>query len=135
MKFLNKKMLLVINRMAIELAGGTSAQGNNVRPGMNLGFVEQIHVNEIFGTPIYENIYHQAGAYMFHIVKNHAFIDGNKRTGLAAAITFLGLNNIVFAPFDEDHVFDFVMEVAAGQNEPDVVIPKIANWLKELSLQ
>jgi death-on-curing protein len=135
MKFLNKKMLLVINRMSVELSGGASASNSNIRPGMGLGFVDQIYENSVFGQPIYPDIFHQAAAYMFHIVKNHAFIDGNKRTGLAAAITFLGINKIVFAPFDEDKVFDFVMDVAAGPNKPETVIPKIAIWLKELSFK
>jgi death-on-curing protein len=135
MKFLNKRMLLVINRMSIDLAGGSSNAVNNVRPGMNLGFVEQIFHNSVFGQPLYPDIFHQAAAYMFHIIKNHAFIDGNKRTGLAAAITFLGINGHVFAPFDEDAVFAFVINVAAGANDPDSVIPAIATWLKELCLR
>lgn len=134
MKFLNKKMLLVINRMSIDLAGGSTASSNNVRPGMNLGFVEQIYHNNVFGHALYPDIYHQAAAYMFHIIKNHAFIDGNKRTGLAAAITFLGINGHVFAPLDENSVFDFVIGIAAGPNEPGQVIGRIAGWLKSLCL-
>jgi death-on-curing protein len=134
MKFLNKKMLLVINRMSIDLAGGSTNTVSNVRPGMNLGFVEQIFHNTVFGQPLYPDIYHQAAAYMFHIIKNHAFIDGNKRTGLAAAITFLGINGHVFAPLDEDSVFNFVIEIAAGPNDPDQIIAKIADWLKSLCL-
>lgn len=35
-----------------------------------------------------------AAAYIFHIVKNHPFIDGNKRTGIAAALVFLELNGV-----------------------------------------
>ncbi len=35
-----------------------------------------------------------AAAYLFHIVQNHPFIDGNKRTGTAAAIVFLSMNEI-----------------------------------------
>ena len=55
--------------------------------------------------------------------------------GLAAAITFLGINDIVFAPFDEDKVFDFVMDIAAGANDAAAMIPKIADWLKKMSLE
>ena len=35
-----------------------------------------------------------AAAYLFHIISNHPFIDGNKRTGAAASIVFLALNGI-----------------------------------------
>lgn len=35
-----------------------------------------------------------AAAYLFHIVMNHPFVDGNKRTGTAAALVFLDINGI-----------------------------------------
>lgn len=134
MKFLNKRMVLVINRMAFELSGGASGSDTNLRDGMSMGFIDQIHSNSVFGTPIYPDIFHQAAAYMFHIVKSHIFMDGNKRTGLASAITFLSINGIVFAPLEEDKVFDFVMDIAAGENDADKVVPFIAKWLKKMSL-
>ncbi len=37
-----------------------------------------------------------AAAYLYHIVQNHPFIDGNKRTGAAAAIIFLSMNDMEF---------------------------------------
>jgi death-on-curing protein len=44
------------------------------------------------GRLLHMTIPEMAGAYLFHIVRNHPFIDGNKRTGLIAMLTFLGLN-------------------------------------------
>ena len=35
-----------------------------------------------------------AAAYMFHIIKNHPFVDGNKRTGIVSGLTFLKINEI-----------------------------------------
>jgi len=44
----------------------------------------------------------QAAAYLFYLVKNHPFVDGNKRTGLVAMLVFLGLNGQrLEAPDDE----------------------------------
>jgi death-on-curing protein len=43
---------------------------------------------------LHSNVFEMAAAYLFHIVKNHPFIDGNKRTGAMAAFTFLKLNQI-----------------------------------------
>lgn len=46
----------------------------------------------MFGEYLHESIFDKAAAYLFHIVCNHAFIDGNKRTGAACALVFLAQN-------------------------------------------
>jgi death on curing protein len=127
-------MLIVINRLVTIYSGGSGFSETNIRSGQSLAFVDRIYSNTVFGKPIYPDIYHQAAAYMFYVIKNHVFNDGNKRTGLASAITFLKWNDIVFSPFDEDKVFDFVVDISGGPNEPGSVIPRIATWLKEMSL-
>lgn len=47
------------------------------------------------GSLLHEDLFAMAAAYLFHIVMNHPFIDGNKRTGLAAALVFLDINGLV----------------------------------------
>ncbi len=42
----------------------------------------------------HSDIYEMAGAYLFHIIRNHPFVDGNKRTGAVAAVVFLMMNGI-----------------------------------------
>ncbi|MFN8705601.1 MAG: type II toxin-antitoxin system death-on-curing family toxin [Planctomyces sp.] len=44
------------------------------------------------GQFLHNNIFHMAAAYLFHLVQNHPFVDGNKRIGLEAALVFLELN-------------------------------------------
>lgn len=134
-RFINKRMVVTINKMCVELTGGFRAPGTGIRDGANLGFVERIYQNEVFGVTIYPDAFHQAGAYMFYVLKNHVFLDGNKRTGLACALTFLQWNDIAIAPLNEDQVFDFVISVASGPNDPEAAIPKIAAWLKAMALQ
>ncbi len=41
-------------------------------------------------------------AYIFHIIRNHPFIDGNKRTGTYAALTFLSINGVKLEMMDEE---------------------------------
>ncbi|MBZ5596639.1 MAG: type II toxin-antitoxin system death-on-curing family toxin [Acidobacteriia bacterium] len=66
------------------------------------------------GEYLHPTIPAMAAAYLFHITQNHAFIDGNKRAGANAAITFLLLND--FEPtFDEDALVELVLGVAQGQ--------------------
>lgn len=43
----------------------------------------------MFGEYLHESIFDKAAAYLFHIVCNHAFTDGNKRTGAASTLIFL----------------------------------------------
>ena len=63
----------------------------------------------------------QAAAYLFYLVKNHPFVDGNKRTGLVAMLVFLGLNGQrLEAPDDE--LTDLVLGVAAGRIKADVAV-------------
>jgi death-on-curing protein len=55
-----------------------------------------------------------AGAYMLGLARNHAFVDGNKRTALAAALAFLAVNG--YEPTaDPGTLYMFVMSVATGE--------------------
>lgn len=62
---------------------------------------------------LHTSLSEMAGAYLFHIVRNHPFIDGNKRTGLIAALAFLGLNDLELVA-DPDELTDLVRGVADG---------------------
>lgn len=44
------------------------------------------------GKYLHHDVFHMAAAYLFHIAGNHPFVDGNKRTALAACLVFLELN-------------------------------------------
>jgi len=54
-----------------------------------------------------------AAAYLFHVVQNHPFIDGNKRVGAVAAYVFLALNDVRLTA-DNDTYADLVLTVARG---------------------
>jgi len=65
------------------------------------------------GEHLHGSLPEMAAAYLFHLVRNHPFVDGNKRAGLAAAIAFLGLNGLWLAA-DPDELADRVVEAAEG---------------------
>jgi len=48
------------------------------------------------GVKLHPTVSEMAAAYLFHLIKNHPFCDGNKRTGSFLAFLFLRLNNIHF---------------------------------------
>lgn len=70
---------------------------------------------EAYGEP---DLAELAAAYLFGIVKNHPFVDGNKRTGFAAADLFLYFNGFSVEAEQED-IIHFVLMVAAGEITED----------------
>lgn len=66
------------------------------------------------GRYVHTDLYEMASAYLFHIVQNHPFVDGNKRTGAVAALVFLALNGIEIDA-DEEALEKMVLAVADSQ--------------------
>jgi len=62
---------------------------------------------------LHESLPEMAAAYLFHLVRNHPFVDGTKRTGLATAIAFLGLNGL-WLDADPGALAEQVLGVARG---------------------
>ncbi len=79
----------------------------------------------IYGKP---SVFDLAAAYACGIIKNHPFVDGNKRTGFMAAFVFLGINQIDFV-VDESEVVLQTIAVASGELSEEAY----ATWLKEHS--
>ena len=68
------------------------------------------------GEYLHKDLYEMAAAYLFHIARNHPFIDGNKRTGAVAAVVFLLLNGIELNA-DEESFEKLVRSVAEGKTD------------------
>ncbi len=66
------------------------------------------------GLFLHTDIYEIAAAYLFHLVKNHPFVDGNKRTAAVAALVFLALNGFDLDASEDDFA-EMVLAVAQGQ--------------------
>jgi len=66
------------------------------------------------GQYLHKGLFEMAAAVLFHIVKNHPFIDGNKRTGAASAIVFLTMNGIELEA-DEDGLVEITLAVAENR--------------------
>ena len=63
---------------------------------------------------IHADLFEMAAAYAFHISQNHPFVDGNKRTALAAALVFLELNGISLKD-PEEKLYHSMMSLASGK--------------------
>lgn len=71
-----------------------------------------------FGEYLHKDIYEMAAAYCYHIIKNHPFIDGNKRTGILTALTFLEKNGISISA-TSDEIYMFALDVASSKITKD----------------
>lgn len=65
------------------------------------------------GAYLHPTLAEMAAAYLFHVSQAHAFIDGNKRVALAAALAFLELNGCELIA-DPDALYELCVGVAAG---------------------
>ncbi len=68
------------------------------------------------GRYLHSDLFEMAAAYLCHIVQNHPFVDGNKRTGAVSALVFLSLNEVEIDA-EEDEFETMVRSVAEGKED------------------
>ncbi|MPZ78819.1 MAG: type II toxin-antitoxin system death-on-curing family toxin [Deltaproteobacteria bacterium] len=66
------------------------------------------------GEWLHADHYEMAAAYSYHLCQNHPFIDGNKRTALAAALVFLKLNGVTILD-PRGRLEDAMIRIASGK--------------------
>lgn len=69
---------------------------------------------------LHGDLFEMASAYLFHVVQNHPFLDGNKRVGIAAALTFLELNGVE-TKIPNQVLVATVLAVAQGKTEKSAI--------------
>ena len=120
MRYLSISEILLIHRRLIKSSGGAS----EIR---DLGALESAIAQPratFDGKDLYASIEEKAAYLCFFIVRNHPFMDGNKRTGHAAMEIFLYLNGYkVNASVDEQE--KIILELAAGVLDRAA----FANWV------
>ena len=122
--FLNLEDVLELHEDQINRYGGSLG----IRDlGLLLSAIEMPKAS-FAGQFLHEEVYAMSAAYLFHIVQNHPFIDGNKRAGLAATIAFMSFNDLKMTT-DDNTLTDLVLEVAQGRADKTA----IAEFLKQNS--
>jgi death-on-curing protein len=74
----------------------------------------------MMGKPVISDPVEIAAAYLFYLCRNHAFVDGNKRTSLAACLVFLESNDLLSnakLPINEWEAFVFDVAVSRLDRE------------------
>jgi len=88
----------------------------------------------MMGQPLMSDPVEIAAAYLFYLCRNHPFIDGNKRTALAACLVFLECNGLLPATkLSTDAWEAFVMDVAASRIDRDQTTARLRKLLKRRS--
>lgn len=121
MRYLTIKRVLFIHDQLVKRFGGSMG----VR---DLGLLESALARPqatFDGKDLYPDIFDKAASLMHSLLKNHPFIDGNKRTALASAGIFLKLNGYNLENKHKDEL-QFVLNV---ENE-SITLEEIALWLK-----
>lgn len=79
----------------------------------------------LWGEDAYLDVWTKAASLLQSIVKNHPLVDGNKRLGWLATAVFLELNGVPIIDVSNDDVYEFVMDVAAGQHEIEEIAARL----------
>ena len=83
----------------------------------------------VFGLDAYPDIFTKAAALLQSLARNHALVDGNKRTAWASAWVFLYLNGVTLSEFDVDDAEMFMNDVATdGELEIGYIATKLTSY-------
>ena len=66
------------------------------------------------GEPVYPSLQAKAAQLGFGLIRNHPFVDGNKRIGAHTMLVFLAVNGIELR-YEQQELIDIILSVAAGQ--------------------
>jgi death on curing protein len=121
MRYLTLEEVLELYHRIVELSGGSAGISN-------MGGLESAIAQPemtFAGEELYPTIVEKASALGFSLIKNHPFIDGNKRIGHAAMEVFLVLNGFeIKAAVDEQE--QVILQVASGKLGRD----EFTEWLR-----
>ena len=109
-EFLTLDTVLALHADQIRRYGGTAGLRDLGLLRSAIAMPETTFDGEYLHTTPFE----QAAAYLFHIARNHPFVDGNKRTGFVLGVLLLELNGFVFDAAEEDAA-RAVIALAAGE--------------------
>ena len=108
--FLTLDEVLGIHADQIRVYGGASGLRDLERLRSAIAMPETTFDGEY----LHPSVFEMAGAYLYHLARNHPFVDGNKRTALMCALVFLGLNGQRLRA-DPDDLYALVDGGAAGE--------------------
>ncbi|MBQ7520043.1 MAG: type II toxin-antitoxin system death-on-curing family toxin [Clostridia bacterium] len=120
MKTLTKRQILLLHQQLIDATGGTAG----LRDEGLLDSAFHAPFQEFQSVALYPTVQQKAARLGFGLVKNHPFVDGNKRIGAHAMLVLLALNGIELA-YSQQELSDLFLALAAGSAGYD----QLLNWI------
>lgn len=122
--FLSEDQVLRLHRQQINRFGGSDGLADESLLRSALAMPEATFGGEF----LHRTLFDKGAAYLFHLVQNHPFIDGNKRIGAITTFVFLKVNGFDLVASNE--VFEgLVMDVANGRSSKE----QVARFLEQHS--
>lgn len=122
MVYLDGEELLRLHKIVVDYAGGS----HGVRDAHLLGSILVKPQMEFGGEEAYPTMWGKAACYMESLAKYHVFVDGNKRTSVAATARFLRLNGYRLTATNKG-----LEQCIVGVIVKKRSIPSIAAWLEK----
>lgn len=122
MKKLTKEQIILLHHDLIEETGGT----DGIRDEGLLDSALNAPFQSFDGIDSFPSIQQKAARLGFGLIKNHAFVDGNKRIGTHAMLVFLALNGIDI-DYTQEELADTILSVASGDCSFKGLVKWIAN--------
>ena len=120
--FLSVEQVLEMHEQSIHAHGGSSG----VRDVGLLESAVAMPMARFGGKLLHEDIAAMCAAYLFHISKNHPFVDGNKRTSVLAAEVFLRVNGYVLAASNDE-----LEAITLGVADSSIGKPELTRMLRK----
>ena len=123
---LSKEQILLLHAQLIAETGGSGG----IRDEALLESAISVPFQAFGGTEAFPSIQQKAARLGYGLVKNHAFVDGNKRIGAHAMLVFLALNKIELE-YTQSELADAIFKVAAGE----YTFSDLLTWITAHQLQ
>lgn len=125
-EFLDLEEVLEIHALQLDEFGGIAGVRDR---GLLESAVGQPRATA-FGELLHAALFEMAAAYLFHIAKNHAFLDDNKRTALVAALVFLDINGVSLER-DDERLYELTMAAAEGRADKAQIADQLRTLVDE----
>lgn len=122
---LSKEQILFMHQQLIDETGGL----DGVRDEALLDSAINAPFQKFDGKDLFPTVQQKAARLCYGIIKNHAFIDGNKRIGTHTMLVFLALNGIEI-DYTQKELYQIILDLASGKLELD----SLTHWIIEHQL-